>query len=361
MEANLLDSEQIALLDQPDPFQRRLWLAALQSQAIQVITRESQEPLESLLVRYRPQLLVLDMHSAQRTEPNPYSFCRQCRQLYPELQLLLTNYRKPQVESVEVRWAKYQGAANLLPGFRRVSDVIYAARLVNELFAGSNQPIDLAVLKRQVTQATQEAKNQPPSLLEAPTSTRSLPKYPGLIERLPVKEMGWGLAAQARARLHLEPQPLLLEADSLSLSNPVEAELVDASADRSAEDPLDSIVELLDEAYPPALRPDPTVAAPAPVKFPRKGQEPQRPATSNASMAKPLQLLKSISPPQPEPNASTGADLRPMFRGRPIESDPRTAAQPQPNAAPEPLQPEPLPLQRSVLRFLKRIRPGEGE
>ncbi|MBD2101999.1 hypothetical protein [Leptolyngbya sp. FACHB-261] len=390
-----LTSKHIVLLDQPDPFQQRLWQAALAAQEAQVINREGQEPVESLLVRYRPQLLILDMNSTYRAELNPYSFCRQCRHLYSDLHILLTNHRKPQIENVEVRWAKYQGAVGLLPGFRRVSDVIYAARLVNELCLGG-APLDSTTLKRYISQATQEARSRDQTVGEIEPIGRSVPKYPELVDQRPLPQISLvpKPAGTPAPRPISSLRPPLFGLNSVA-KPPEEPEVLKDSLatgpqDGSEDDPLASMVELLNETYPsqPGTPPTQSTQESAPkLSFGQNSASngsgsglkpnPRRSQSSNGSLPVQPDSALTARPPRHEPS-SPASKTRLMFRGRPIEPDeiepenipaaPTIPPAPAPPAAAlnstpiepvRPPEPKPAPEKRSVMRFLKRLRPND--
>jgi hypothetical protein len=61
-----------------------------------------------------PKLVILEMSIDTL---NPYDFCRWAKTHYPSLKVILTAQERIQVSEIEQRWAKNQGAYQLLPGF----------------------------------------------------------------------------------------------------------------------------------------------------------------------------------------------------------------------------------------------------
>ncbi|HEY9664539.1 MAG TPA: hypothetical protein V6C65_39365, partial [Allocoleopsis sp.] len=50
---------------------------------------------------------------------NAYTFCRWCREHCPQVKIVLVNGAQEEITPSEREWAIYQGAAELMPRFRR--------------------------------------------------------------------------------------------------------------------------------------------------------------------------------------------------------------------------------------------------
>ncbi len=123
------------LVIQATEFQGQAWELALASQQVAVI-RESPEADVILILRQLqeagiglPDLLLLDMGISGL---NPYAFCRLCRDAYPDLAIILTNNSQRQISDAERRWAVFQGAQGVVPGFQRET-------LLTDLMSGVEQ------------------------------------------------------------------------------------------------------------------------------------------------------------------------------------------------------------------------------
>lgn len=123
------------LIIQATDFQGTAWEAALASQQVAVI-RESPDVDILLILRQLqsagiglPDLLLLDMGIPGL---NPYAFCRLCRDTYPDLAIILTNNSQRQISDAERRWAVFQGAQGVVPGFQQET-------LLTDLMSGVEQ------------------------------------------------------------------------------------------------------------------------------------------------------------------------------------------------------------------------------
>jgi len=116
-------SQKLVLMVQPSAKQGQLWQELLIYRGITVIWEKlaSSEELSNCLDSYAlnenrlPDMLLVE---AETLEPNPYEFCRWCQEAYPSLKIVLTCRGRTEVLSSEIRWAKAQGATDLLPAFR---------------------------------------------------------------------------------------------------------------------------------------------------------------------------------------------------------------------------------------------------
>lgn len=100
--------------------QKTIWSAALTSQKLAVLEELTNADLYQIInqtkdVEELPDLLLIDIGVHY---PNPYTFCRSCRGQDFNMKIILTTGSQNQVTSAERRWAIYQGAQDLLPGFQ---------------------------------------------------------------------------------------------------------------------------------------------------------------------------------------------------------------------------------------------------
>ncbi len=119
-------------------FQFKVWQAALTSQDISVIGGSSNVQVSRILEELKvaqiglPDLLLIDFDI-----DNPYDVCRWCRLYYPSLKIILISTNQKVISSTERRWAIYQGADDLMVGFKQqnlLSDVIaQVTRVLNIL------------------------------------------------------------------------------------------------------------------------------------------------------------------------------------------------------------------------------------
>ena len=112
--------QKTVLMLQVSERQKAIWHAALTSQTISVLQEPSNTDfchiIETKDVGKLPDLLLIDTGV---TNLNPYNFCRSCREQHLNLKIILTNGTQNKVTSAERRWAIYQGAQDLLPGFQQ--------------------------------------------------------------------------------------------------------------------------------------------------------------------------------------------------------------------------------------------------
>lgn len=137
-------SQKLVLMVQPSATQGKLWQELLIYQGVTVIWEKlaSSEELKNCLDNYAlnesrlPDLLLIE---ADTLEPNPYEFCRWCQDAYPSVKVVLTCRGRTEVLPSELRWAKEQGATDLLPAFRednmltRVVDMVAQVNIVLKL------------------------------------------------------------------------------------------------------------------------------------------------------------------------------------------------------------------------------------
>lgn len=101
--------------------QGEMWRELLNSQGISTIWAASHFELETIIAHVESlnckiSLLLLDLGMPKT---NPYDFCRQCRQVYPEKQVILLSGMRTQVHDSECRWAVSQGAMALFAALPR--------------------------------------------------------------------------------------------------------------------------------------------------------------------------------------------------------------------------------------------------
>lgn len=110
----------IVLVIQKSHSQSQIWERILVSQGLVAIRESPDVNLPQLLQQASqdnqilPKVIILEM-SIDRL--NPYEFCRWAQSHYPSLKVILTAQERTQVSEIEQRWAKNQGAYQLLPGF----------------------------------------------------------------------------------------------------------------------------------------------------------------------------------------------------------------------------------------------------
>ena len=112
--------QKTVLIIQASESQKAIWSAALTSQKILVLQESTNADLYQIInqtkdVKKLPDLLLIDIGVHY---PNPYTFCRSCRGQDFNMKIILTTGEQHQVTSAESRWAIYQGAQDLLPGFQ---------------------------------------------------------------------------------------------------------------------------------------------------------------------------------------------------------------------------------------------------
>jgi len=124
------------LVVQKTDSQNKIWEELLRSQGLIPITESPQVDLRKILIDANqaneklPRLIILEM-SIEKV--NPYDFCRWIQYHYPSIKVILTAQQRIQVSKIEQRWAKNQGAYELLAGFdysKLFSSLIKAVELV---------------------------------------------------------------------------------------------------------------------------------------------------------------------------------------------------------------------------------------
>ncbi len=123
--------------------QGKVWQAALRSQNLSVIWEEEGFPLMQALSELQqadqdlPDLLLIDLAAKGN---NPYAFCRWCREHCPSIKIILTNSKRSDISSSELRWAVHQGAEDLLPRFQRREVMIGVTYGIKRVLESLNQP-----------------------------------------------------------------------------------------------------------------------------------------------------------------------------------------------------------------------------
>ena len=124
------------LVVQKTDSQNEIWGELLRSQGLIPITESPQVDLRKIISAASqaneklPRLIILEM-SIEKL--NPYDFCRWIQDHYPSLKVILTAQQRVQVSEIEQRWARNQGAYELLAGFdysSLCSSLIKAVELV---------------------------------------------------------------------------------------------------------------------------------------------------------------------------------------------------------------------------------------
>lgn len=137
--SNLATAPRNVLMMQASHLQGQVWKETLGSQGISLTWLNENIDLTQYLTQSLksgqrlPDLLLLDMTILK---PNPYSFCRWCRNLHPTLNIILTSGTRTFVPASERKWASHQGASELLAAFdenslfANVIDVMAKVRIV---------------------------------------------------------------------------------------------------------------------------------------------------------------------------------------------------------------------------------------
>lgn len=101
--------------------QGEMWRELLNSQGISTVWATSHFELENIIayvesLNCKISLLLLDLGMPKT---NPYEFCRQYRQRYPEMNVILLSGMRTRVHESECKWAVNQGAMALFAGLPR--------------------------------------------------------------------------------------------------------------------------------------------------------------------------------------------------------------------------------------------------
>lgn len=112
------DIRKTVLITQVSRRQEKIWFDALNSQISLVLQKSHNVDFEQIIqnkdAEKRPDLLLTDIEIKYL---NPYTLCQSCRGQDLNMKIILTTGTQNQVTSAERRWAIYQGAQDLLPGF----------------------------------------------------------------------------------------------------------------------------------------------------------------------------------------------------------------------------------------------------
>ncbi|WP_416670906.1 response regulator [Egbenema bharatensis] len=133
------DGAKFVLMIQPMNLQGSIWQSILRSQSISVIWEAADVNLADSLDHLKsadfslPDLILIDTRVQTF---NPYTFCRWCREHYPEIKIVLVNGAQREIIPSEREWAVFQGAADLFPRFRKdalVSGAVNRMRRILDL------------------------------------------------------------------------------------------------------------------------------------------------------------------------------------------------------------------------------------
>ena len=137
------------LLVQNDTVQSEIWKTLLKNCSASILIESSVEhtaskTVEALLesLEHTPDLIVVDLEALV---PNPYEFCRWCREQYPHLKIILTCGSRTEIFLSEKRWVRQQGAIDLLPGFSQESFFSLSMTDVVDRFECLLQALDLPI------------------------------------------------------------------------------------------------------------------------------------------------------------------------------------------------------------------------
>ncbi len=123
------------------------WQQVLGLQGHIVLAESPQEDLLSLIRQHLPDMVLVDMSIAKF---NPYALCRDCRDQFPQIKVVLAHPPQREVQEAERRWASYQGAAELISTPKDPSQV---EQCLNQLYKAANW--DLAILQEELVEALQ--------------------------------------------------------------------------------------------------------------------------------------------------------------------------------------------------------------
>ncbi len=141
------------LLIQSSKMQGEIWREILNSQGISVIWAPTRIDVMEIFEQLKdlgivlPDLVLLDIGTQNA---NPYDVCRQCKQQYPQIKIILTSGMRTDIYESERKWAIRRGAIDLLPGFSKpnvyaqASEVTERVRLI--LSALTWEPITQSTL-----------------------------------------------------------------------------------------------------------------------------------------------------------------------------------------------------------------------
>ncbi len=130
-------SHKSVLLLQSSEFQSKIWQEILLAFGVSVQYKKQADPLlddeiKTLITTLHelPDLLIADVDTLK---PNPYGFCRWCRDNHPHLRIILTRSDRNEIFESEKRWAIQQGAFNFLPSFPQESPWAYLPDIVERV------------------------------------------------------------------------------------------------------------------------------------------------------------------------------------------------------------------------------------
>lgn len=171
-------SHKSVLLVQSSDAQAKIWQEILLTFGVSVqyqkqLSQPQNDEVETLITTLDelPDLLIADVDALK---PNPYGFCRWCRDQHPHLRIILTRSDHQEIFDSEKRWAVQQGAFNFLPGFPEESpwtslpDI--AARVDCVLQAINSQVLQEGTLEPILRALMQKSSSKPRTSLKPPSS-----------------------------------------------------------------------------------------------------------------------------------------------------------------------------------------------
>ncbi len=116
----MADIRKTVLITQVSKRQEEIWFNALNSQISLVVQKSHNVDFAQIInqnkdAEKRFDLLLIDIGIKYL---NPYTLCQSCRGQDLNMKIILTTGTQNKVTSAERRWAIYQGAQDLLPGFQ---------------------------------------------------------------------------------------------------------------------------------------------------------------------------------------------------------------------------------------------------
>ena len=169
------------LVVQKSSFQKKVWERILETQGVSLIIESPEANLQKILKQASasentsPDIVLLEM-SIEKL--NPYDFCRWTQENYPSLKVILTAQERVKVSDIEQRWARSQGAYELVAGFDRSSldsGIIKAMALI--MSALKKTEWDHEALVSLIEEMTEEfgEKEEPKTLIQEPETVIQKP------------------------------------------------------------------------------------------------------------------------------------------------------------------------------------------
>ena len=164
--------------------QSTLWQAVLSSQNLLVVLEPKYVDLRKKLAhaqasnRLFPQLLLIDIHWLLGEDF--YNLCRDLRDLYPGLKVILSDSGRDQIRPTVRKWAITQGASDFSPKITADNAVAIVSAALNVLGVSSidRKAMEIALSKTDHNQVENQSENSNNQIHAAKRKRRKL-KYRG--------------------------------------------------------------------------------------------------------------------------------------------------------------------------------------